>query len=71
MACLSTHIRSSLRIAVWTALTALLFVQACALNGDPDNATLLTPADAPLRPARGYFKGVLPIPADGQPFKTR
>jgi len=42
-----------------------VFVGCSGSNG-PEEEALITPADSPALPARGYFKGILPIPASGQ-----
>jgi hypothetical protein len=56
-------------------ILVLLVVVACNLSipgCTPDNQpgdgqdTTITPLDSPQLPARGYYKGILPIPADGQ-----
>jgi hypothetical protein len=41
---------------------------ACTGTGSGGNnaGTVITPADSPEVPARGFFKGVLPIPGNGQ-----
>lgn len=50
--------------ALWTAARALA---GCAKAGDEDSTVL--PADAPALPARGFFMGVLPNPAEGQDWE--
>lgn len=43
-----------------------LFYAACSGSNGSEGKTPLVPADSPALPARGYWKGVLPIPAAGQ-----
>lgn len=43
-----------------------LSVSGCSDLNPPDHGTTITPADSPEIPARGFFLGILPIPANGQ-----
>ncbi|MCX5858446.1 MAG: hypothetical protein NT056_00880, partial [Proteobacteria bacterium] len=43
-----------------------LVFSGCSGAKGPEEEALIVPADSPALPARGYFKGVLPIPAAGQ-----
>ena len=60
--------------AVWLDW-ALLACVACGGNGatspdaGPDASTTIAPLDQVPLPARGYYLGVAPIPADGQSFQ--
>jgi len=65
-------------LTVFLSLAVLIFSSASCSNSEGDNkeispqtttepaATPITPIDAPQIPARGFFKGVLPLPAEGQ-----
>jgi len=48
------------------SLAVPLVFSGCSGSKGPEEETLITPADSPALPARGYLKGILPIPAAGQ-----
>ncbi|MDP2871472.1 MAG: hypothetical protein Q8P31_02920 [Bacillota bacterium] len=59
-----------LALALVTAL-AVAGIAGCAGRGAKPGtggagSGMVVPADAPVRPERGYFLGVLPMPAAGQ-----
>ncbi|MCX5866160.1 MAG: hypothetical protein NT009_01590 [Proteobacteria bacterium] len=47
-------------------VTPLVFFGCSGSKGSETGETPVAPADSPALPARGYFKGILPIPAAGQ-----
>jgi len=47
-------------------LIALVAFPGCSGSKESEGETPLSPVDSPGLPARGYFKGILPIPAEGQ-----
>jgi len=48
------------------ACVVLLCLGACSKPTDPVTPTTLSPIDSPTLPARGFFMGILPMPATGQ-----
>ncbi len=60
-------------ILVVSVLTISIFTSGCLSLNQPEDQnhrkSTITPADSPEIPDRGFFMGVLPIPADGQSFE--
>lgn len=49
-----------------TAVISLIFVPGCLGGKELQEEANITPADSPEIPNRGFFMGVLPMPAEGQ-----
>jgi hypothetical protein len=64
--------RSKMLLSV-IVVAAILLISILALgllsSRHEDDPVILTPLDSPVLPGRGFYMGVLPIPADGQSFE--
>ncbi len=61
----NSSLTRSIRVLLAVAVFSLPCTH-CSPPEQPDNATAVTPADSPQIPDRGFYKGILPIPGDGQ-----
>lgn len=59
-----------------SALCAVLLIEVVLISGcpkkepTPGEPDIIVPFDSPQLPARGFFMGVLPTPAQGQSFDS-
>ncbi|MCP4583152.1 MAG: hypothetical protein GY839_16210 [candidate division Zixibacteria bacterium] len=56
------------RLILFACLSLLMVCLTCSKPDDPNEDDILTPIDNPSFPDRGFYMGVLPIPANGQDF---
>ncbi|MFQ5891528.1 MAG: hypothetical protein ACE5HW_01885, partial [Candidatus Methanofastidiosia archaeon] len=56
-------------LIIMTLIIVSIFMSGCLNQNQPEEKTIITPADSPEIPLRGFFMGVLPVPGDGQSFE--
>ncbi len=62
------RMRSLYFLTIMTVVVVSVFISGC-LNQNQPEESVITPADSPEIPGRGFFMGVLPAPGENQSFE--